>query len=140
MKVGNEVRGGGLHLPTNNYSMPQPYSQRRALWAITKASFRAIFNHPSAIIFSILFPIIFVLIFGAFGKGGAPVYRVAVAEGCDTMNVFYQSIRANPQIRIVSYPDTVTRNKDLLKGRLSAVICVKETKDSSGAPSFAVDY
>ncbi len=119
--------------------MPQPYSQRRALWAITKASFRAIFNHPSAIIFSILFPIIFVLIFGAFGKGGIPVYRVAVADGCDTMNTFYQSIRANPQIRVVNYPDTITRNKDLLKGRLSAVICVKETKDSSGAPSFAVE-
>ena len=72
--------------------MSQPYSQSRALWAITRASFKAIFAHPSAIIFSILFPIIFVLIFGAFGRGGAPVYRIAIAEGCDTANVFFQKI------------------------------------------------
>jgi len=45
----------------------QPYSQTKALWAITRASFKAIFANPSAIIFSILFPIIFILIFGAFG-------------------------------------------------------------------------
>lgn len=48
----------------------QPYSQTKALWAITRASFKAIFANPSAIIFSILFPIIFILIFGAFGNGG----------------------------------------------------------------------
>ena len=119
--------------------MNRPYSQSRALWAITRASFKAIFANPSAIIFSILFPIIFVLIFGAFGRGGAPVYRVAVSEGCDTLNIFFQSIKANPQIRVISYPDTVARNKDLLKGRLSALICVKEAKDSSGTQSFTVE-
>src|SRR5687767_5666227 len=118
--------------------MSQPYSQSKALWAITRASFKAIFAHPSAIIFSILFPIIFVLIFGAFGKGGVPVYRVAIAEGCDTTNVFFQSIQANPQIRIMYYPDTAARNKDLLKGRLSGVVCVNETKDSLGNSKFAV--
>ena len=118
--------------------MSQPYSQTKALWAITRASFKAIFAHPSAIIFSILFPIIFVLIFGAFGRGGAPVFRVAIADECDTMNVFFQSIQANAQIRIMYYPDTAARNKDLLKGRLSGIVCVTETKDSSGNSKFAV--
>jgi len=119
--------------------MSQHYSQSKALWAITRASFKAIFAHPSAIIFSILFPIIFVLIFGAFGRGGAPVYRIAIAEGCDTTNAFFQSIKNNPQVRIISYPDTIARNKDLLKGRLSGVVCVKGAKDSSGTSRFSVD-
>lgn len=119
--------------------MSQPYSQSKALWAITRASFKAIFAHPSAIVFSVLFPIIFVLIFGAFGRGGAPVYRIAIAEGCDTTNVFFQSLKLNPQLRIINYPDTIARNKELLKGRLSGVVCVKETKDSAGISRFSVD-
>lgn len=119
--------------------MSQPYSQSKALWSITRASFKAIFAHPSAIVFSILFPIIFVLIFGAFGRGGMQTFRIAIAEGCDTTNSFFASIKDNPQIRIASYPDTASRRKDLLKGRLSGIICVKETKDSSGNSRFSVD-
>jgi ABC-2 type transport system permease protein len=85
--------------------MSQPYSQSRALWAITRASFKAIFGNPSAIIFSILFPIIFVLIFGAFGSGGGVTYRLALDKGCDTTNVLYQSLKNNPSIQIISYSD-----------------------------------
>ena len=44
------------------------YSQSRAMLAIIKASFQAILANPSALVFSIAFPILFVLIFGAFDK------------------------------------------------------------------------
>jgi ABC-2 type transport system permease protein len=118
--------------------MPTPYSQSKALWAITRASFKAIFNQPTAIVFSLLFPIIFILIFGAFGNGGGPSYRIALEPGTDTSNVFFAALKMNPQIRIVQYPDTVKMNKDLSKGRLTAVITIKETKDSSGTPLYTV--
>ena len=131
LKVENEVRRGGLHLPTNFYLMPKPYSQSRALWAITRASFKAIFSNPSAIIFSVLFPIIFIMIFGAFGEGGGPSYRIALAPGCDTSNVFFMSVKNNPAIRIVSYPDSISLNKDLAKGKLTAIIDIQEVKDSA---------
>ncbi len=119
-------------------SKPQQYSQSRALWAITKASFLGIFANPSAIIFSILFPFIFILIFGSFGNGGPPSYRVALAPGCDTTNIFFQSIKNHPQVRIVNYADTVLRNKDLIRGRLTGVLSVKEIPDSSGSPRFVI--
>lgn len=111
--------------------MPTSYSQSRALWAITRASFKAIFANPSAIIFSILFPIIFIMIFGSFGEGGGPSYRVALAPGCDTSSVFFMSFKNNPAIRIVSYPDSISLNKDLQKGKLTAIIDIQEVKDSS---------
>ena len=130
LKVENEVRRGGLHLPTNFYFMSKSYSQSRALWAITRASFKAIFANPSAIIFSILFPIIFIMIFGAFGEGGGTTYRVALTPDCDTNNVFFISFKNNPVVRIVKYTDTVSLNKDLAKGRLTAIIDIKEIKDS----------
>jgi ABC-2 type transport system permease protein len=109
----------------------QPYSQARALLAITKASFKAIFANPSAIIFSILFPIIFVLIFGAFGNGGGIVYRVALTKGSDTTSDFYQGMKQTPVIRIVEYADTVARNADLIKGKLTAVISIEKSADTS---------
>jgi len=112
--------------------MSQPYSQRRALWAITKASFRAIFNHPSAIIFSILFPIIFVLIFGAFGNRGGVSYRVAIAKNSDTSSAFYQALKSSPVIQVVQYPDSVSLRKDLVRGRLTAILKLTDTKDSAG--------
>lgn len=117
-------------MPLNICLMQQPYSQSRALWAITRASFKAIFANPSAIIFSILFPIIFVLIFGAFGNGGGVSYRVALSGDCDTSNAFFQSLKNNPSVRIVSYTDSATLNQDLLKGRLSAILSVQVIKDS----------
>ncbi len=118
----------------------QPYSQSRALWAITKASFKAIFGNPSAIIFSILFPIIFVLIFGSFGNGGAPNYRIALAPGSDTNNVFFNALKNHPQVRIINYADTTLRNKDLIKAKLVGIVSIKEIADSSTLPSrFSIE-
>lgn len=119
--------------PTN-----QPYSQTRALWAITRASFKAIFSNPSAIIFSVLFPIIFIMIFGAFGNGGGPVYRVAIAAGTDTTSEFYKIIASSPVIRIVNYKDSISINKDLQKGRLTGVLSLQKNSDSSSAVSYVL--
>lgn len=119
--------------------MSKSYSQARALWAITKASFKAIFNQPTAIVFSLLFPIIFILIFGAFGNGGGVSYRIAAEASSDTTNEFYQALKNNPQVRISRYGDTATMNKDLNKGRLVAVINITATGDSSGQKRFRID-
>ena len=117
----------------------QAYSQSRALWAITRASFKAIFSNPSAIIFSILFPIIFTLIFGAFGSGGQTVYRIAIENNSDTSNVFYQNFKNIKALRIISFPDSNALNKELLKGRLTAVVEIKELKDSAGNSKFVIN-
>jgi ABC-2 type transport system permease protein len=118
--------------------MNQTYSQSKALWAITRASFRAIFNQPTAVVFSLLFPIIFILIFGAFGNGGPSVSKIAMMPGTDTTNSFYQALKGSPLIRIVHYPDSGAIDKDLAKGRLAAVVGIETTRDSAGKPSFKV--
>ena len=108
--------------------MPKPYSQAKALWAITRASFKAIFNQPAALVFSLLFPIIFILIFGAFGSGGGVSYRIGIEPGTDTTNNFYTSLKNNPQIRIMRFTDTALMNKELSKGRLTAIIDIQQQK------------
>jgi len=118
--------------------MSKPYSQTRALWAITKASFKAIFNQPTAVVFSLLFPIIFILIFGAFGRGGVPTYRIALEPGTDTTSSFVQALMKHPQIRISKYADSASMNTDLDKGRLTAIIGVQQSFDSVHKPHFTV--
>lgn len=109
--------------------MSAPYSQSKALWAITRASFKAIFSNPTAIIFSILFPIIFIMIFGAFGNDGPVRHRIALAPGCDTTNALYDSIRANEYIKVVRFADTVSMMKDFDKGNLAAIIDIQKVSE-----------
>ncbi|MGH2553536.1 MAG: ABC transporter permease [Chitinophagaceae bacterium] len=72
------------------------------------------------------------LIFGAFGNGGGISYRVAIAENSDTASLFYTAIKNNKVIQIINYEDQQSLQKDLIKGRLSAILTLKELKDSSG--------
>ena len=116
----------------------KPYSQSRALWAITKASFKAIFSNPSAIIFSILFPIIFTLIFGAFGSGGGLSYRIALTADSDTTQGFFTGLKKIPGVKLIQYPDTLLRNKDLNKGRLTAILDIKSRMDSAEKPHYTI--
>ncbi len=48
------------------------YSQLRAMFAITRASFRSITRSPSAIVFTLLFPLIFIIVFGFIVKDMLP--------------------------------------------------------------------
>jgi len=102
--------------------MQQPYSQYKALWAITKASLIATLKNPSSLFFSLLFPLIFVFIFGSFKGEGLLKFRLGLAAHCDTTNVVYQSLQAAPFISIEKYTDTAEQRKDLEKGKLAAIV------------------
>lgn len=119
--------------------MGRPYSQGKALWAITRASFKAIFAQPTAIVFSLAFPIIFIMIFGAFGKGGVTTYRVAIDEHGDTSNTFITGLKNHPLMRIVYYPDTIKREKALDEGQLNAVLTITKSGDSINTKHLQVD-
>ena len=112
-------------------SKTSTYSQTRALLAITRASFKAIFANPSAIIFSVLFPIIFILIFGAFDNGGNASYRIALTPDSDTTSEFYQGLKQTPVVKLVSYSDTLELNQELQKGKLTAVLQILADSDST---------
>ncbi len=119
-------------MPFNIFSMQKRYSQGRALWAITKASFKSILATPTAIFFSLVFPIIFILIFGAFGNEGAVRYKIALTSDSDTTNVFYLALKNSRVVSMASYEDTASRNSDLYKGKITAILHIRSMKDSSG--------
>jgi ABC-2 type transport system permease protein len=99
--------------------------------AISKASFRAIFRSPSAVIFSFAFPLIFILVFGFIG-GGSPTVRIGFTKTTDTTqrNAVYQQLSKYKTIRIVEKSEEELRN-DLSKGRITALIDMQPNKTDS---------
>jgi ABC-2 type transport system permease protein len=117
----------------------QSYSQTKAMLAITKASLKSIFRSPSAVIFSFVFPFIFIIVFGFVGGGGrAPVYKIAIAPGSDTANVFFDSIRNSKQFRIVQFADTAELRSTLIKGRMAGILAVRKTNLANPVYAYTI--
>ncbi len=117
--------------------MSQPYSQWKAMLAISKASLRAIFRSPSAVVFSFGFPLIFILVFGFIG-GGSPTVRVGFTTSTDTTqnNRVYQLLMKYKTIRVVE-KDAEALRTDLSKGRVTAILDIQPTNKGQ-APFYKV--
>src|SRR4030095_7236357 len=108
--------------------MPQPYSQLKAMMAITKASLKGVFRSPSAVIFSFVFPLIFIIVFGFISDSGRVSVRVAFDPISDTANKVYEGLNSISALNVVK-KDSAELIKDLEKGRVSAIISLKKDPD-----------
>jgi len=106
--------------------MAQLYSQRRALFAITKASFKSIFKSPSSTFFSLFFPIVLIVIFGSLGSGGGVSFDVAIDKNSDTANIIYQAITQAAIFDVVKGDEADIEDR-LKKGRITAIIDIRKT-------------
>src|SRR5580698_5711479 len=95
------------------------YSNARAMRALIKASLQAILKSPSAIIFTIAFPLIFILVFGFLGGGGGFRIKVAAAPGSDTTSMLYAVLHQVPVLKWIS-KDSAGVNKMLKQGDIVA--------------------
>lgn len=117
----------------------QKYSQLKAMLAITKASLTAIFRSPSAVIFSFIFPFIFILVFGFIGgNGGVAVYKIALDKNCDTSNILFDSLKTNKRIKIVRFTDDKELRTSLLKGNLAGVFSISKTGVDMPAYKYSI--
>ena len=110
----------------NESVMKGNYNQIRAMLAITRGSLRAIFRSPSAVIFSIAFPLIFILVFGFIGNGGRVSLNVAFDKNSDTTNPVYSAIKGVAGLNIVKKTD-LELHEDLEKGRIAAIIKIEKS-------------
>lgn len=105
------------------------YNQLRAMMAIAKASLTSIFRSPSAVIFSFLFPIIFILVFG-FLSSSSPVIKVVFDPASSIDNPIYQKLIEKQTIKVLSS----TKEKaldELSKGHITAILKIKEIEKNS---------
>lgn len=117
--------------------MPKPYSQLKAMLAVTKASLRATFKSPQSIFFGLFFPIVLIVIFGSIGKGGTASVDVAFEKNTDSLNVLYQSLTHHPVLHFVEVrKKEIDVEDELRKGRITAIIGLQ--KNTGGTAPYAI--
>jgi len=99
--------------------------------AIARASFRSIIRSPSAVVFSLAFPLIFIVVFANIGGGGVTV-DVGVAKNADTTTDVYRALKSYSMIHLITDQSTDDMAKNLLKGNIDAVINVQK---NNGIPT-----
>src|SRR3954462_8614499 len=103
--------------------MSGQYNQWTAMWAICKATLRAIFKTPQAIFFSLFFPIVLIMVFGALAGGGGKAYDIAFDAKSDTLNPVYFAIKTSPFFDIQKGTESELLDR-LKKGRVTALITI----------------
>ena len=112
--------------------MAASYSNFRAFRALTKASLQAITKSPSAIVFGLAFPLIFILVFGFLGGGGGYKVSAVLAPGTDTTGAFAQGLKKIPVIKWKEYADTAALGKAFREGDVM-VVSFNARRDSEAA-------
>lgn len=110
------------------------YSNTRATLAIAKASFRSILRSPSAVVFSLVFPLIFIVVFANIGGSGVKV-DVGVAKTCDTTNPVYQILKRNQLLNLIKGQSADEMNKNLSKGSIDAILDIRKNVTSDWTTS-----
>ena len=112
------------------------YNQWKAMLAISKASLTSIFRSPSAVIFSFLFPIIFILVFG-FLSPSSPVIKIVFDPASSNNNDLYKSIIEKKNLKII----VETREKaldELSKGHITAIVKINELPQQQ-LPRYSIE-
>lgn len=103
------------------------YSQFKAFQALTKASIRSMLKSPSSVVFSIAFPLVFILVFGFIGDRTNKI-KVGIPVQSELNNPVYKGLSANKllQIKIDALP---VLQEDLKEGKVQATLYIKQTTD-----------
>ncbi len=107
--------------------------------ALAKASFRSIMRSPSAVVFTLAFPLVFILVFGFLGKGGLKV-ELAIAPGSDLHNPIIVALEENPVIHLLRDKDASEIKNGLEKGSIDGLINVQKNKEEKPAYKANVEY
>jgi len=108
---------------------PVKYNQLKAMLSIARASLRSILKSPSAVIFTLLFPLIFIVVFGFIGRSSMHL-DIGVTKSSLQNNPIHQALASMSIVSIVPETDSTEFYDALRKGNLDAVLDIQ--KDAAG--------
>jgi ABC-2 type transport system permease protein len=117
--------------------MSGQYNQWTAMWAICKATLRAIFKSPQAIFFSLFFPIVLIMVFGALSGGGGKAFDIAFDAKSDTLNPVYFLIKNNPLFDINQANEAELLDR-LKKGRITGMVEIRQLPRKATGPQYDI--
>src|SRR5688572_16935615 len=115
--------------------MPSKYNQWTAMWAVCKAALLAIFKSPQAIFFSLFFPVVLIMVFGALAGNRGIEVDVAFDAKSDTLNPLYKGLKGNAVLDINKGSQTELEDR-LIKGRITAMLEIRRLDTTSGGPRY----
>lgn len=118
--------------------MSHPSNQVRAVLTLSKYSLLATLRSPTSVVFSLLFPIIFIVVFGSMIGDRAPILKLAVAPGCDTTNLIFRAIEDIPSITLVRGLSAAEQSDALQKGRVTAALTILSNGGLSPIPHYNI--
>jgi ABC-2 type transport system permease protein len=110
------------------------YSNTRATLAIAVASFRSIIRSPSAVVFSLAFPLIFIVVFANIG-GSSVTVDVGVAKTSDTVGLVYKVLKNIKVIHLITKESSKEMASNLSKGSIDAIINIQK---NNGQPPYTL--
>lgn len=114
-------------------------SYLRATLAIANASFKSILRSPAAVMFSLLFPLIFILVFGFMTSRGL-VVKIAFDKKSDTINPIAMQLRHSPVIKDIREDDESALLKRFEKGEICAIIHIDKYEKYPSKYKILVKY
>jgi ABC-2 type transport system permease protein len=118
--------------------MTNPASQLKAAFAISKFSLLATIRSPTSIVFSLLFPIIFIVVFGSINVGKVPDQKLAITQGCDTANMVFKAIKSIPGIVFSNSLSPSALQEALKKGQIAAALNIHADNAANQPPHYVI--
>jgi len=113
--------------------------QLKAALTLSKYSLIATLRSPTSVVFSLLFPIIFIVVFGSMVGDQTPSMKVALAPGCDTANSIFKAIRNIPAVTLQTGLTPSEQSDALKKGRITAILNITSDGGVSPIPHYRID-
>jgi ABC-2 type transport system permease protein len=119
--------------------MQTSYNHNKATLALAKASFRSIMRSPSAVVFTLAFPLIFILIFGFLSGGGTKV-TLGIAPGSDVNNPILTALEHVSVVKLLRDKSRNELTSSLEKGNVDGVINIHKNQIDSPAYTANIQY
>ena len=113
-------------------------NQTKAAIIISRYSLLAMLRSPTAIVFSLLFPVIFITVFGSIISSKTLVMTLAVAPGSDTSGPAFRIVRQLPAVILQTGRSTTQLREDLEKGKIDAVLTITGQNSGRAAAHYVI--
>jgi ABC-2 type transport system permease protein len=108
------------------------------MWAICKAALKAIFKSPQAVFFSLFFPIVLIMVFGALTGNRGVSFDIAFDAKSDTLNPIYVNILRMGSVFDINRGSEADLLDKLKKGRITAFVEIRKMAGSSANAQYEV--